>query len=136
MLEETVGRDVTSWSVELGEGDLALVRYTLYIDAAAPTPDASELDRKLDAMVRGWAPSVEEALIELVGAGPRDAPDADLRRRIPRPILRADQRRPKRRRTSSASTSSTTTASATRASTSRRSTASAACGSRSTAAAG
>ena len=44
MLEETVGRDVTSWSVELGEGDLALVRYTLYIDAAAPTPDASALD--------------------------------------------------------------------------------------------
>nr|MBA3729348.1 NAD-glutamate dehydrogenase [Sphingomonas sp.] len=69
MLEDTVGRAVTSWSVELGEGDLALVRYTLYIDADAPTPDASELDRKLDAMVRGWAPSVEEALIELVGSG-------------------------------------------------------------------
>jgi glutamate dehydrogenase len=69
MLEETVGREVTSWSVELGEGDLALVRYTLYIAAEAPTPDASDLDRKLDAMVRGWAPSVEEALIALVGAG-------------------------------------------------------------------
>ena len=69
MLEDTVGRAVTSWSVELGEGDLALVRYTLYIDAEAPTPDAHELDRKLDAMVRGWEPSVEEALIDLVGAG-------------------------------------------------------------------
>ncbi|HXH15151.1 MAG TPA: NAD-glutamate dehydrogenase domain-containing protein [Sphingomonas sp.] len=69
MLEETVGREVTSWSVELGEGDLALVRYTLYIDAAAPTPDARALDRRLDAMVRGWEPSVEEALIGLVGPG-------------------------------------------------------------------
>ncbi len=69
MLEDTVMRAVTSWSVELGEGDLALVRYTLYIDATAPTPDARELDRKLDAMVRGWEPSVEEALIDLVGVG-------------------------------------------------------------------
>ncbi len=69
LLEETVGREVTSWSVELGEGDLALIRYTLYIDYDAPTPDASMLDRKLDAMVRSWVPSVEEALIDLVGAG-------------------------------------------------------------------
>lgn len=69
MLEETIGREVTSYSVELGEGDLALIRYTLYIDAAAPNPDANELDRKLDAMLRGWAPSVEEALIEVVGPG-------------------------------------------------------------------
>jgi glutamate dehydrogenase len=69
MLEEATGRDVTSWSVELGEGDLALIRYTLDIEADDPTPDAKLLDRKLDEMVRGWEPSVEEALIELVGAG-------------------------------------------------------------------
>jgi len=69
MLEEAAGRPVTSWSVELGEGDLALIRYTLDIEADDPTPDAKLLDRKLDAMVRGWEPSVEEALIDLVGAG-------------------------------------------------------------------
>jgi glutamate dehydrogenase len=69
MLEEAAGRPVTSWSVELGEGDLALIRYTLDIEADDPTPDAKLLDRKLDAMVRGWEPSVEEALIGLVGAG-------------------------------------------------------------------
>ena len=69
MLEVAAGRDVTSWSVELGEGDLALVRYTLDIDSDAPTPDTKELNRQLDAMVRGWQPSVEEALIERVGAG-------------------------------------------------------------------
>ena len=69
LLEDAAGRPVTSWSVELGEGDLALIRYTLDIEADAPTPDEKELDRKLDAMVRGWMPSVEEALIEAVGPG-------------------------------------------------------------------
>jgi glutamate dehydrogenase len=69
MLEEATGRPVTSWSVELGEGDLALIRYTLDIESGDPTPDTRQLDRKLDAMVRGWQPSVEEALIGLVGAG-------------------------------------------------------------------
>ena len=69
MLEEAAGRSVTSWSVELGEGDLALIRYTLDIEADQPTPNAKALDRKLDAMVRGWLPSVEEALIAEVGPG-------------------------------------------------------------------
>jgi glutamate dehydrogenase len=69
MLEEATGRDVTSWSIELGEGDLALIRYTLDIEADDPTPDVKELDRRLDEMVRGWQPSVEEALISLVGPG-------------------------------------------------------------------
>ena len=69
LLEEATGRPVTSWSVELGEGDLALVRYTLDIERTDETPDVRELNRKLDAMVRGWEPGVEEALIERVGAG-------------------------------------------------------------------
>jgi glutamate dehydrogenase len=69
LLEEATSRPVTSWSVELGEGDLALVRYTLDIERTDPTPDARELNRRLDAMVRGWQPSVEEALIGRVGAG-------------------------------------------------------------------
>jgi glutamate dehydrogenase len=69
MLEEATGRPVTSWSVELGEGDLALIRYTLDIEEDDPTPDIGDLNRRLDAMVRGWEPSVEEALIERVGPG-------------------------------------------------------------------
>ncbi len=69
LLEEATGRPVTSWSVELGEGDLALVRYTLDIERTDETPDVEELNRKLDEMVRGWEPGVEEALIEQVGAG-------------------------------------------------------------------
>jgi len=69
MLEDATGRPVTSWSVELGEGDLALIRYTLDIEASDPTPNIDELNRRLDAMVRGWIPNVEEALIDSVGAG-------------------------------------------------------------------
>ena len=69
LLEESTGRAVTSWSVELGEGDLALIRYTLDIERTDTLPDVKELNRKLDAMVRGWEPSVEEALIGRVGAG-------------------------------------------------------------------
>ena len=68
MLEQAVGRDITSYSVELGEGDLALVRYTLYLDSTAPTPDVRALNARLHGMVRGWRPSVEEALAERIGS--------------------------------------------------------------------
>jgi glutamate dehydrogenase len=48
--------------VELGDGELALIRYTISIDAARDVPDVDALNARLDAMVRGWEPSVEEAL--------------------------------------------------------------------------
>jgi glutamate dehydrogenase len=67
MIEQESGGHLTNWSVELGDGDLALVRYTLDIDDAAPLPDSAALDRQLDEMVRGWEPSVEEALGAIVG---------------------------------------------------------------------
>ena len=68
LLEIEVGREVTSWSVELGDGDLALIRYTQYIDEDAPLPDAEALDAAVVEMVRGWAPAVEAELINLAGA--------------------------------------------------------------------
>jgi glutamate dehydrogenase len=68
MMEEVVGTAITSWSVETGEGDHSLIRYTQYIDKDAPTPDSRALDERLNEMVRGWAPAVEESLIERVGA--------------------------------------------------------------------
>ncbi|HEX6410799.1 MAG TPA: NAD-glutamate dehydrogenase domain-containing protein [Sphingomicrobium sp.] len=68
MMEKVVGTSITSWSVETGEGELALIRYTQYIDNDAPTPDSRALDHRLNEMVRGWAPAVEEALIERVGS--------------------------------------------------------------------
>jgi glutamate dehydrogenase len=67
MIERACGGQPSNWSVELGEGDLALVRYTYYVDPTAPLPDVAELDRRLDAMVRGWEPGVEEALGARVG---------------------------------------------------------------------
>jgi len=67
MLESAAKGRISSWSVELGEGDLALIRYTLDVDPGAEAPDADLLNAQLVDMVRGWEPSVEEALVQLVG---------------------------------------------------------------------
>ena len=67
LLEMEVGTRVTSWSVELGDGDLALIRYTQYIEEDAALPDQEALDAALVEMVRGWAPAVEAELIAAVG---------------------------------------------------------------------
>ena len=68
MIAMAAGGQQTNWSVDLGDGDMALVRYTFTIDAERPTPDRESLDRQLDEMVRGWEPAVEAKLSELVGA--------------------------------------------------------------------
>ncbi len=68
LLENEVGREITSWSVELGDADLALIRYTQYIDEKAAPPDAEALDAAVVEMVRGWAPAVEAELIARAGA--------------------------------------------------------------------
>ena len=68
LLEHEVGREITSWSVELGDGDLALIRYTQYIDEDAPSPDSAGLDAAVVEMVRGWSPAVEAELIAAAGA--------------------------------------------------------------------
>jgi glutamate dehydrogenase len=68
LLENEVGREVTSWSVELGDADLALIRYTQYIDEDAPQPDSEALDAAVVEMVRGWEPAVEAELIAKAGA--------------------------------------------------------------------
>jgi glutamate dehydrogenase len=67
MLELAAHARTSSWSVELGDGGLALIRYTLDMQNGSEIPDAATLDEKLVAMVRGWEPSVEEALGEIVG---------------------------------------------------------------------
>ena len=68
LLENEVGREITSWSVELGDADLALIRYTQYIDEKAPPPDVELLDAAVVEMVRGWSPAVEAELIAQAGA--------------------------------------------------------------------
>ena len=59
---------ISNWSVELGDGELALLRFTLDVPSGTPVPDAAALDRRLDDMVRGWAPGVEAELVEAVGS--------------------------------------------------------------------
>ena len=69
MISEAAQGPQKAWSVDLGDGDLALLRYTYTIDAARDTPNAAALNRKLYHMVRGFLPALEERLAEQVGAG-------------------------------------------------------------------
>jgi glutamate dehydrogenase len=69
MIEEAVLSSVTNWAVELGDGDLALIRFTFGMSASRPLPDVAELDRQLVERVRGWAPAAEAELVERVGSG-------------------------------------------------------------------
>ena len=57
LLERAAGGPVVSWSLDLGEGDLALIRYQIDLPAGGTPPDADALDRQLEAMLRGWAPA-------------------------------------------------------------------------------
>ena len=68
MLEQAAAGTISNWSIELGDGDLSLVRYTIDVAPGAALPDGPALDAKLHEMVRGWEPSVEQALAPLVGA--------------------------------------------------------------------
>lgn len=68
MVGAAAGGRQTAWSVDLGDGDLALLRYTFTIDAKRDTPDVRSLNRKLYEMVRGFLPAVEETLANQVGA--------------------------------------------------------------------
>ena len=67
MLVEAAGAEISSWSVQLDDGDLAMIRYTIDLQPGMPIPDAEALDKRLVEMVRGWEPSVEEALGAIVG---------------------------------------------------------------------
>jgi glutamate dehydrogenase len=68
MLEQEIEAPISSWSVELGEGELALLRFTFQIDPSADLPDGDALDAALVEMVKGWSPAVESELIAAAGA--------------------------------------------------------------------
>ena len=63
-LEEATGAMISSWSIELGDGDLAFIQYTLDIGEEPKDPDPEALDAEIEAMVRGWIPAVEAELGE------------------------------------------------------------------------
>jgi glutamate dehydrogenase len=67
MIEEAASGELANWSVELGDGDLAQIRYTLKVDPTTPVPNVAALNERLNDMVQGWEPAVEEALGDLVG---------------------------------------------------------------------
>ncbi|WP_106638556.1 NAD-glutamate dehydrogenase [Allosphingosinicella vermicomposti] len=69
MIEKAAKGTLSSWSVELGDGDLALIRYTLDVEMGSALPDVAALNARLTTMVSGWEPAVEEALGARVGSG-------------------------------------------------------------------
>jgi glutamate dehydrogenase len=64
MLATAANAQLLSWSIAQEEGGLALLRITLDLRDGGVVPDDQALDRQLKQMVRGWLPSVEEALAE------------------------------------------------------------------------
>ncbi|MEQ7873785.1 NAD-glutamate dehydrogenase domain-containing protein [Sphingomonas sp. ASV193] len=64
MIATACGGRQTSWAIDLGDGDLALMRYTFTIEAGRASPDSKSLNRRLYEMVRGYLPAVEEKLAE------------------------------------------------------------------------
>ena len=51
-----------NWSIDLGDGGVALIRYTFDRRQSAREADVDTLDTAIKAMVRGWGPSVEASL--------------------------------------------------------------------------
>ena len=68
MVSDAAGGTIATWAIDLGDGGLAMLRYTVTLPHGATLPDAAPLDTRLERMVRGWAPAVEAALTERVGA--------------------------------------------------------------------
>ncbi|KKC27525.1 glutamate dehydrogenase [Sphingomonas sp. SRS2] len=65
MLTQATGATMSNWSLHLGEGDIAQIRYMLHQAPDATTPDSAPLDARLTEMLRGWEPAVEAQLAEL-----------------------------------------------------------------------
>jgi glutamate dehydrogenase len=69
MLASAADAEMLSWSVDMGDSGVALIRYTFDRRQSARDPDADALRTQIEAMVRGWEPSVESSLAKLGDAG-------------------------------------------------------------------
>jgi len=67
MLVAAVGGTIARFEVELRAEGLARVHYTIDTGGRAIGFDEAELDRKLNALVRGWDEALETALVEAAG---------------------------------------------------------------------
>jgi len=63
MIGADADADLLSWSIDLGDGEVALIRYTFDRRQATRQPDEAKLRAALVAMVRGWLEAVEASLI-------------------------------------------------------------------------
>jgi len=64
LLGKAANAPLTNWSMELGDGDLALIRYVFDMPFGASLPDAANLNSQIEEMLRGWSNAVEAALSE------------------------------------------------------------------------
>ncbi len=69
MLGLAADADLLSWSIDMGDSGVALIRYTFDRRQSGRDPDAEALRTKIAAMVRGWVPSVEASLANLGDSG-------------------------------------------------------------------
>ncbi|PZU08800.1 MAG: glutamate dehydrogenase [Sphingomonas sp.] len=91
LLSEAADAPVSSWSLETGgEGDLALLRFTLDPRPGATMPDVAALDHAIEAMLRGWAPAVELALGQSVNATRAARLTLDWAEQFPAPYRNAE----------------------------------------------
>ncbi len=65
MLAEAAKARLLSWTIDLGDGEVALIRYTLDLRQGGRKPATAPLHERIEMMVRGWQPAVEAALGEL-----------------------------------------------------------------------
>ena len=69
MLATAADAEMLSWSVDMGDSGVALIRYTFDRRQSGRDPDADALRTQIEAMVRGWEPSVEASLAKLGDSG-------------------------------------------------------------------
>ena len=62
MLAEAAHARLLSWTIDLGDGEVALIRYTLDLREGGKKPKVAPLHERIEMMVRGWQPAVEAAL--------------------------------------------------------------------------
>ncbi len=62
MLRRHTGASILNWTISMEDGGAALLRYVLDMRSGT-MPDAAILDAEIKAMVRGWAPAIEDALV-------------------------------------------------------------------------
>jgi glutamate dehydrogenase len=66
-LQAVCNAPILSWSTDLNDTGIALIRYTLDIRDGEQAPDQVALNHWLADLVRGWQAAVEAALLRVVG---------------------------------------------------------------------